>query len=92
MAMFAALAFGAPIGEHASALYATPTSATVRRMSAVESISARPPRRDRVSTRLDPAVLEIVERTAAAERRPVSSVVRNVIEDWAAAATRQEAL
>jgi hypothetical protein len=91
MAMFAALAFGAPIGEHASALYATPTSATVRRMSAVESISARPPRRDRVSTRLDPAVLEIVERTAA-ERRPVSSVVRNVIEDWAAAATRQEAL
>jgi hypothetical protein len=37
----------------------------------------------KVSARLDPDVLEVVERTAAAERRPVSAVVRNVLQDWA---------
>jgi hypothetical protein len=42
-------------------------------------------RREQVSARLDPDVHRIVEEVAAAERRPVSSVVRNVLADWAKA-------
>jgi len=41
--------------------------------------------RDMVSARIDPAVLEVVERVAEAERRPVSSVIRNIVSDWVAA-------
>jgi hypothetical protein len=40
-------------------------------------------RREKVSARLDPAVIEVIEAVAEAERRPVSSVVRNIVEDWA---------
>jgi hypothetical protein len=40
-------------------------------------------RRGRVTARLDREVLEVVERVAEIERRPISSVVRNVLEDWA---------
>jgi hypothetical protein len=42
-------------------------------------------RREQVSARHDPAVLEVVERAAAAERRPVSDLVRNIVSDWAVA-------
>jgi predicted transcriptional regulator len=41
------------------------------------------PRLGAVSARLDPAIIEIVERVAEAERRPVSSLVRNIVSDWA---------
>jgi len=40
-------------------------------------------RRGQVSARLDPAIIEIVERVAEADRRPVSSLVRNIVTDWA---------
>jgi predicted transcriptional regulator len=39
--------------------------------------------REQISTRLDPEVLEIVQHVAEVERRPVSSLVRNVLSDWA---------
>jgi hypothetical protein len=39
--------------------------------------------RERLSARVDPAVAEMVEQVAQAERRPISAVVRNVLEDWA---------
>ena len=39
--------------------------------------------RESISARLDPEVLEVVERVAERERRPVSSLVRNVLSDWA---------
>jgi len=42
-------------------------------------------RREQVSARLDPQVLEVVEREAARERRPIGALVRNIVEDWAAA-------
>jgi hypothetical protein len=42
-------------------------------------------RRQRVSARLDPHVVEIVESVAQAERRPVSALIRNVVTDWAQA-------
>jgi hypothetical protein len=42
-------------------------------------------RRAQVSARLDPPILELVEHVAAAERRPVSSLVRNIVTDWARA-------
>jgi hypothetical protein len=45
--------------------------------------------RQRVSARLDPEVLEVVEREAARERRPVSSLLRNIVSDWAEAARRE---
>jgi len=48
-------------------------------------------RRGQISARLDPAVIEVVERGAEAERRPVSSVVRNVLEDWASERRTQHA-
>jgi hypothetical protein len=35
-------------------------------------------RREQVSARLDPEVVEIVESVAQAERRPVSALVRNI--------------
>jgi predicted transcriptional regulator len=46
--------------------------------------------RDTVSARIDPAVLEVVERVAEAERRPVSNLVRNILSDWAAARQSQQ--
>jgi hypothetical protein len=42
-------------------------------------------RREKVSARLDPAVIEVIEQVAEAERRPVSSVVRNIVDDWVGA-------
>jgi predicted transcriptional regulator len=44
---------------------------------------ARKQPRDQVSARLDPDVLEVVQHVAEVERRPISSVVRNVLADWA---------
>ena len=41
--------------------------------------------RDHISARLDHDVLEVVQQVAEDERRPVSSVVRNVLTDWAKA-------
>jgi hypothetical protein len=49
-------------------------------------------RREQVSARLDPDVLEVVERVAAAERRPVSNLVRNIVADWAAARAQGRAI
>jgi hypothetical protein len=40
--------------------------------------------RERVSARLDPGVIEIVESVAQGERRPVPALVRNIVSDWAA--------
>ncbi len=40
-------------------------------------------RRGQISARVDPAVIEVIERVAQAERRPISNVVRNVLADWA---------
>jgi hypothetical protein len=37
--------------------------------------------RDKISARIDPDVLEAVERVGEVERRPISSVVRNVFSD-----------
>jgi hypothetical protein len=39
--------------------------------------------REQISAWLDPEVLEIVQHVAEVERRPVSSLVRNVLSDWA---------
>jgi hypothetical protein len=39
--------------------------------------------REQVCARLDPEVLEIVERVAEVERRPVSQLIRNILSDWA---------
>jgi predicted transcriptional regulator len=50
----------------------------------METRSKKQPR-DSVSVRVDPDILEIVQHVAAVERRPVSSVVRNVLSDWARA-------
>jgi predicted transcriptional regulator len=47
--------------------------------------------RERLSARVDPAVAEMVEQVAQAERRPISAVVRNVLEDWAKTQTGQVA-
>jgi hypothetical protein len=41
-------------------------------------------RREQASARLAPDVFAVVEEVAAAERHPLSSVVRNVVSDWAA--------
>jgi predicted transcriptional regulator len=49
------------------------------------------PRLGAVSARLDPATIEIVERVAEAERRPVSSLVRNIVSDWAARQQQERA-
>jgi predicted transcriptional regulator len=57
-----------------------PTSET---MPTMLSNSNERPRLGAVSARLDPAIIQIVEQVAEAERRSVSSLVRNVVEDWA---------
>lgn len=63
---------------------ALPTSSTSALLGSMEAaMSAKKQPRDQVSARLDPEVRKIVERVAAVERRPISAVVRNVIEDWA---------
>jgi predicted transcriptional regulator len=38
----------------------------------------------RVSTRVDVEVIEVVRRVAEVERRPPSAVIRIALEDWAA--------
>jgi len=45
-------------------------------------------RRAQVSARLDPAVAELVEQVAEQERRPVSSLVRNIVTDGASMQVR----
>jgi hypothetical protein len=47
--------------------------------------------RDQITARIDPEVLAVVERVAETERRPVSNLVRNILEDWAGARRRQAA-
>jgi predicted transcriptional regulator len=42
-------------------------------------------KRESVSARLDPEVLQVVEHVAEVERRPLSSLVRNIVSDWAKA-------
>lgn len=39
--------------------------------------------KEMVSARVDVEVLEVLERVAEDERRPISAVVRNALEDWA---------
>jgi hypothetical protein len=41
------------------------------------------PKTERISARVEPEILAIVQRVAESERRPVASVVRNVVTDWA---------
>jgi hypothetical protein len=43
-----------------------------------------------VTTRIPPSVLAVVERVAEAERRSVSSVLRNALQDWARQAAKQQ--
>jgi Ribbon-helix-helix protein, copG family len=50
----------------------------------METLMSPKRQREQVSARLDPDVLEIVERVAEAERRPISNLVRNIVSDWAA--------
>jgi predicted transcriptional regulator len=38
----------------------------------------------RVSTRVDAEVIEVIRRVAEIERRPPSAVIRIALEDWAA--------
>ena len=38
----------------------------------------------RVSTRVDAEVIEVIRRVAEVERRPPSAVIRIALEDWAA--------
>jgi hypothetical protein len=52
-------------------------------------MAAKKQPRDQISARLDPEVLEVVQHVAEAERRPVSNLVRNIVEDWAKARGRQ---
>jgi uncharacterized protein (DUF1778 family) len=39
--------------------------------------------RDKISARVEREILEVVQHVAELERRPVSSVVRNALADWA---------
>jgi hypothetical protein len=48
-------------------------------------MSAKKQARDQISARLDPQVLEVVQHVAEVERRPISNLVRNIVEDWAKA-------
>lgn len=49
-------------------------------------MSNQPSRRsEQISVRVEPDVLNEVERAAAEERRTVSNLVRNVLADWAQA-------
>ena len=41
------------------------------------------PKTERISARVEPEILAIVQRVAESDRRPVASVVRNVVTDWA---------
>jgi predicted transcriptional regulator len=52
-------------------------------------MAAKKQPRDQISARLDPEVLEVVQHVAEVERRPVSNLVRNIVEDWAKARGRQ---
>jgi hypothetical protein len=56
------------------------TSGTLADMSTTANHHDRE-RRGRVTARLDREHIAIIERIAAVERRPVSSVVRNLLED-----------
>ena len=53
-------------------------------------MSSRTQPRDKVSARLDPDVLEVVQHVAEAERRPISSLVRNVLTDWSERRTQAD--
>jgi hypothetical protein len=44
----------------------------------------------RVSTRVDAEVIEVIRRVAEVERRPPSAVIRIALEDWAAARREDE--
>jgi predicted transcriptional regulator len=45
-------------------------------------------RREQVSARLDPETIAVLNRVAEAERRPLSAVIRNTLEDVARAAAK----
>jgi predicted transcriptional regulator len=45
-------------------------------------------RREQVSARLDPETIAVLNRVAEVERRPLSAVVRNALEDVARAAAK----
>jgi hypothetical protein len=47
--------------------------------------------REQVSARLDPKTIAVLDHIAAAERRPRSALVRNVLADYAAWQQRQQA-
>jgi hypothetical protein len=47
-------------------------------------------RRDQVSVRLGPELVETVEQAAAQERRTVSNLIRCVLADWAQSRQQQE--
>jgi hypothetical protein len=70
------------------ALWAKSGLATLAPMKTPMSVKKQP--RDKVSARIDPDVLEEVARVAEAERGPLSSVVRNVLRDWARAQSARE--
>jgi hypothetical protein len=44
---------------------------------------------DQICCRTDPKVRTVIERVAKQERRTVSNVVRNILEDWATAVERK---
>src|SRR5262249_45981360 len=60
-------------------------------MFADMSNSEQRPRRESISARLNPEVIQIIEAAAEAERRSVSSLLRNVVEDWARQQTEHAA-
>jgi hypothetical protein len=47
-------------------------------------------RRDQVSVRLGPELVETVEQAAAQERRTVSNLIRCVLADWAQSRRQQQ--
>jgi predicted transcriptional regulator len=55
-------------------------------------MSLKKPPRDQVSARLDPDVRKTIERVAEIERRPISSVIRNVLTDWVKAHKNQQGM
>jgi hypothetical protein len=50
-------------------------------MVAAMSITNATPRREQISVRLDPRQIARLEREAQSERRPISSLVRNLLDD-----------
>jgi hypothetical protein len=46
--------------------------------------------RENVTARIDPEVLQVVQRVAEQERRPVSNLIRNIVADWASARREQQ--